>query len=368
MKNVPGVGQEGGKIYNIPHNSLGLLSTSWPHGFPGGFFGNKKKKGERMRKTLITTSIIAAVFAMPAFADPTAQELLDQKTVTSKYYVDTTKQDKITTDKVLFLEADGKVIQENIYVPALVLTNAAGTTLNGNTVGIADGGTLSDIKAAGTEYDLRYLTGAIYDNFVPTVRAVATELSSIWTRLGDTLSWTSTETSAVNAYDTDFGNKGMWPSDDSAKYITGSSLAQGLALKQNIIAAGTSGNVVTYTGTAGQVGSVGVYDGSTTYNASTDASKLATAGFVETKQEKLTCAGYVDGHANDDNYCWLYSLESQTSAPSCVAYGIAVPKGNPVSDCCSGVFQSGTNLCGCDKDSDCPSNGQTCNTANHICS
>ena len=36
-KNVPGVGQEGGKIYNMPHNSLGLLSTSWPHGFPGGF-------------------------------------------------------------------------------------------------------------------------------------------------------------------------------------------------------------------------------------------------------------------------------------------------------------------------------------------
>ena len=121
MKNVPGVGQEGGKIYNIPHNSLGLLSTSWPHGFPGGFFGNKKKKGERMRKTLITTSIIAAVFAMPAVADPTAQELLDQKTVTSKYYVDTTKQDKITTDDVL-LGLDGK--KEEIYIPALVTTDA----------------------------------------------------------------------------------------------------------------------------------------------------------------------------------------------------------------------------------------------------
>ena len=52
-----------------------------------------------MKKTFITTSIIAALMAMPAFAGPTAQELLDQKTVTSKYYVDqelATKQDKMT--------------------------------------------------------------------------------------------------------------------------------------------------------------------------------------------------------------------------------------------------------------------------------
>ncbi|MBO7560120.1 MAG: hypothetical protein J6T27_03105 [Alphaproteobacteria bacterium] len=324
-----------------------------------------------MRKTLITTSIIAAVFAMPAFADPTAQELLDQKTVTSKYYVDTTKQDKITTDKVLFIEGDGKAILEDIYVPALVLTNSAGTTLNANTVGMLDQGTLSDVTGlvGSSMHELRNLTAATYDSFVPTVRAVANELSSIWTRLGDTLSWTSTETSAVNAYDTDFSNKGMWPSGDYDKYITGSSLAQGLALKQNIIAAGTSGNVVTYTGTAGQVGSVGVYNGSTTYNASTDASKLATAGFVETKQEKLTCAGYLAGHENDDDYCWLYSLESQASAPSCLAYGEGLPRGADASVCCSGVGQNGgLTLCGCAQNSDCPSSARTCNTANNVCS
>ena len=290
-----------------------------------------------MRRTFITTSIIAAVVAMPAFADPTAQELLDQKTVTSKYYVDTTKQDKITTDKVLFFEA--KDPSQNVYVPALVLTNAAGTALNGDTVGIVDQETLIDINAAvpGSEQDLRYLTAITYDNFVPTVRAVATELSDIWTSLNNTLYWTSTETSAVNAYNTDFGDKGMWPSEDETAYITGVSLAQGLALKQNIIAAGTSGNVVTYTGTAGQVGSVGVYNGSQAYNSSTDSGKLATAGFVETKQEKLTCAGYVDGHANDDNYCWLYSLEEpQAPAPSCLEYGS--PCDLQDDTCCSGTI------------------------------
>ncbi|MBO7559676.1 MAG: hypothetical protein J6T27_00780 [Alphaproteobacteria bacterium] len=318
-----------------------------------------------MKKTLITTSIIAAVFAMPAVADPTAQELLDQKTVTSKYYVDTTKQDKITTDKVLFFEVPKANF--SAYVPALVLTNAAGTTLNGNTVGMLDQGTLSDVNGLASNNDLRYLTGATYDNFVPTVRAVATELSSIWTRLGDTLSWTSTQTNAVNAYNIYFGTGTNQWSGTGNEYITGSSLAQGLALKQNIIAAGTSGNVVTYTGTAGQVGSVGVYNGSTTYNASSDASKLATAGFVETKQEKLTCAGYVDGHANDDNYCWLYSLEEpQASAPSCAEYGQLLSKAQDASDCCSGVVQDGTDMCGCSSKSDCPNDGYSCDSY-HVC-
>ena len=320
-----------------------------------------------MRKTLITTSLIAALFAVPAFADPTAQELLDQKTVTSKYYVDTTKQDIIPTDKVLLLEADGKDILEDIYVPALVLTNSAGTILNGNTVGMLDQGTLTSVFGSSSSSQIRNYTAATYDSFVPTVRAVANELSSIWTKLIDTLEWTSTETSAVNAYDTDFGNKGMWPSTDETKYITGSSLAQGLALKQNIIAAGTSGNVVTYTGTAGQVGSVGVYNGSQAYNSSTDSGKLATAGFVETKQEKLTCAGYLAGHENDDDYCWLYSLESsQSAAPSCLAYGEGLPKGADASlVCCSGVGVS-SGSCGCADVSDCPSGYNNCNSS-HEC-
>ena len=315
-----------------------------------GFVGQTKgRKG--MKKTLITTSIIAALFAVPAFADPTAQELLDQKTVTSKYYVDTTKQDKITTDKVLFLEADGKVIQENIYVPAIVSTNAAGTQLNGNTIGVLDYSTYATIDDSAYS-DLRYYNNSSYDNFVPTVRAVANELCSIWTILNNTLYWTSTQTSAVNAYSvSNGGGTNQWLSDDFRKYITGSSLAQGLALKQNIIAAGTSGNVVTYTGTAGQVGSVGVYNGSTTYNSSTDSGKLATAGFVETKLEKLTCAGYVPGHENDIDYCWLYG-DVQVAAAACLEYDETATS---ASQCCSGVLQSDKNSskCGCNSVSDC---------------
>ena len=294
-----------------------------------------------MRKTFITTSLIAAVVAMPAVADPTAQELLDQKTVTSKYYVDTTKQDIIPTDKVLLLEADGKAILEDIYVPALVLTNSAGTALNGDTVGVVDHGTVSNMPNP----NLFQYTAATYDNFVPTVRTVATGLSDIWTSLNNTLFWSSTQTNAVNAYSVLFGNGTNQWSGSGNEYITGVSLAQGLALKQNIIAAGTSGNVVTYTGTAGQDGSVGVYNGSTTYNASTDASKLATAEFVETKQEKLTCAGYLAGHEKDEDYCWLYSLESsQSAAPSCLAYG--EPCGGDDSLCCSGSCSGKGSTCG----------------------
>jgi len=298
-----------------------------------------------MRKTLITTSLIAAVVAMPAFADPTAQELLDQKTVTSKYYVDTTKQDKITTDKVLFFE--DKNPSANVYVPALVLTNAAGTALNGNTVGVLDRGTLSSVFNTNLN---SFYTAATYDNFVPTVRAVATELSSIWTSLNNTLSWTSTETSAVNAYDTDF-NKGMWPSDDSTKYITGSSLAYGLALKQNKIVAGKAGDVVTYTGTEGQVGSTAVssaatYNGTTLTNgndiANIAAVETAVAAVETAKQDKMTCAGYVPGHENDIDYCWLYGdiQVAAAAAPTCVSENGACGSGII---CCSGLTCSDPN-------------------------
>ena len=243
-----------------------------------------------MRKTLITTSIIAAVVAMPAFADPTAQELLDQKTVTSKYYVDTTKQDKITTDKVLFFEDRNP--SANVYVPALVLTNAAGTALNGNTVGVLDRRTLSSVF----DTNLNFYTDATYDNFVPTVRAVATELSSIWSELDSIYS--------------DLDN---------------------------------------------------IYDDISDINNDVDTINTT----IETKQDKMTCAGYVDGHENDDDYCWLYSLEEpQAPAPSCEAYGEDV---KDVSECCSGVLQNGTFMCGCNNNSDCTGTSSGCNSTQHTC-
>ena len=315
-----------------------------------------------MRKTFITTSLIAAVVAMPAVADPTAQELLDQKTVTSKYYVDTTKQDIIPTDKVLLLEADGKAILEDIYVPALVLTNSAGTALNGDTVGVVDHGTVSNMPNP----NLFQYTAATYDNFVPTVRTVATGLSDIWTSLNNTLFWSSTQTNAVNAYSVLFGNGTNQWSGSGNEYITGVSLAQGLALKQNIIAAGTSGNVVTYTGTAGQVASTAVssaatYNGTTLTNGGDIANIAAVETAVGTKQDKMTCAGYVPGHENDLDYCWLYG---DVQVATCKAYGESATS---ASQCCSGYLQSGTNLCGCDDDSDCPSGKYNNCNKDHYC-
>ncbi len=50
---------------------------------------------------------------------------------------------------------------------------------------------------------------------------------------------------------------------------------------------GTAGNVVTYNSNGAIGGSVATYDGSTTYNASTDAGKIATAAAVETKQTQI---------------------------------------------------------------------------------
>jgi hypothetical protein len=79
--------------------------------------------------------------------------------------------------------------------------------------------------------------------------------------------------------------------------------------KQNTIPAGTAGNVVTYTGTAGSVGSATV-SSAATYNNGTlqNGSDIANITAVETKQNKKVCAGYEPGHDNDPSYCWLWVL------------------------------------------------------------
>ena len=281
-----------------------------------------------MKKTFITTSLIAALMAMPAFADPTAQELLDQKNVTSKYYVDqelATKQDTISIDKVLFQQGDGGKIPD-IYVPAIVATNATGTTLNGNTVGVLDLGSMTESGYGMDMYwDSSNYNVAAMDSFVPTVRAVADALSNI---------------------------------------------KSSIALKQDRLS-GAAGSVVTYTGTAGQVSSTAVSSGAT-YNGATltNGDHIANIAAVETavaavetaKQDKMTCAGYVPGHENDINYCWLYG---DIEVATCKAYGESA---TAASQCCSGYLQSGMNLCGCDDVSDCPSgHGYNNCDASHVC-
>ena len=126
-----------------------------------------------MRKTFITTSIIAAALAMPAFADPTAQELLDQKTVTSKYYVDTTKQDKITTDKVLAVDNGGN---DDVYVPAIVTTNAAGTELNGDSIGVLSLETFDTVGLNLQDFYER-------EDLVPTVAALTPTFNDVYDQI-----------------------------------------------------------------------------------------------------------------------------------------------------------------------------------------
>jgi hypothetical protein len=291
----------------------------------------------------ITMIVIAALMAMPAMAEgknpslPTTQEATDQKTVTSKYYVDqelATKQDTIATDKVLFFDGKGK--ETSIYVPAIVATNAAGTALSGNTIGVLDY-TASTQSVNEHDYDLLEYAGmATADNFVPTVRAVAEALTRISNNTtGNTLNFSTDETTATNNYSVSFnGTTGNWPSNDLDKFVKGSAFAAGLALKQKKIDAGTAGNVVTYTGTAGQVGSANVasdalYSNNTLYNGS-DVANIAA---VETKQDKMTCAGYLAGHENDEDYCWLYSVAEtrQTCTPNSQSCD---PSNNT---CCSGI-------------------------------
>jgi len=75
-----------------------------------------------------------------------------------------------------------------------------------------------------------------------------------------------------------------------------------------LIPAGTAGNIVTYTGTAGTLGSVATYNGSTTYNANTDANKIPTMAAV---QRKKVCAEWPDetttyDATHTDANCWLW--------------------------------------------------------------
>ena len=76
----------------------------------------------------------------------------------------------------------------------------------------------------------------------------------------DSLSWVvnndggANRTNAINVYNTTFGNGANQWAGTGADLINGQFLANSLALKQNKIDAGTAGNVVTYSGTAGQFG------------------------------------------------------------------------------------------------------------------
>ena len=192
-------------------------------------------------KRLSMVSLIVVMLATPSFATPTE---LDKKTVASKAYVDT-KQDIITTSRVLFFDGENGVA--DIYVPALVSygTGASGTDgILGNKIGILDYQTVDDDEGSLELYSSSGSYGAEMDNFVPTVRAVAEALQNVkWWPLSWMLTVNgtadngATQTAAINAYNTTFGSGTNNWAGTSTHLINGQFLANSLALKQNKIAA-----------------------------------------------------------------------------------------------------------------------------------
>ena len=121
----------------------------------------------RNNLTLLLYISFATTLPLAAFSTPA----LNARAIASQAYVDT-KQSEIPIDKVLLREGDGKE-RPDVYVPGVVVTNAAGTALSGDTVGIVTGGDLS--TAALTFSDI-VTGGSTYNNFVPTLLATATAL------------------------------------------------------------------------------------------------------------------------------------------------------------------------------------------------
>ena len=213
---------------------------------------------------------IAALFATPSFADPTPEEqaalALAQKTVASKAYVDT-KQDIIETGLVEFND------NPEFMLPAITTYDST-SGLVGNKIGILDQDTIEDDEGILIMYNNGaggY--GAEMDNFVPTVRAVSEALQLIMERLNK-LSWNNTQSTAINAYNTEFGNGTNQWAGNSDDLIKGQFLANSLALKQNKITTGLVEfedteteavcefpSLVSYDTTSGLIGNkIGVYN------------------------------------------------------------------------------------------------------------
>jgi len=311
------------------------------------------------------TAVIFALFvATPSFAEPTE---LDKKTVASKSYVDT-KQDIITTGLVTFHEPEEQIDHS---VPALV-SYGTGTNNNdgvlGNKIGILGINVSGGGLGSGDFLDLWDDSEAAYlDNFVPTVRAVASVLASKQNELTPKALEARTQAvtrstaagSTDSAYITAGGSVGLTTRSGAPAiigYVNGTAVADSTAMgtftagtfgtnsaanrnyiknalvslellkdvyselntkiTNNALPTGTTGTVVTYNGTNAQTGvqeftetavaSAASYDSTT--GALENGSAIPNITALETKQNKMTCAGYESGHENDSDYCWLWRI------------------------------------------------------------
>jgi hypothetical protein len=276
-----------------------------------------------------TTFIFAGIMsAIVANAYATGENIM-----TSKSYVDAqdaTKQDVITTGLV-DLYGD-----EDYMLPAIVTTNTAGTTLNGNTIGILDHETAEDDDYLG---GLRYFNDdstisdgyepTRFDNFVPTARAVGNALHDLWVNkqeqiaeheLGepDSLLTDSIHPGAVQKRSIYNDTAANYNSSTQSTYIPtmGAVMSAVTSGANAALPTGTTGTVVTYNGTTNGVqqftetaiASAATHNPQT--GALTNGSDIANVTLVETeiatRETKMTCAGWPDGVEHTDANCWLW--------------------------------------------------------------
>ena len=132
------------------------------------------------------------------------------------------KQDTITTAEVEFDD-----LGTTASVPALLSYDST-NGLTGSQIGFLDLETYADLNSGFEE---------LPDTLVPSVALVQSQFADIWGNMPSVtpITWNSNDATAVNNYSTSFTGTGNWPSAHEDQYVTGSSLAQGLALKQNKI-------------------------------------------------------------------------------------------------------------------------------------
>lgn len=196
---------------------------------------------------------MATVATSSAFAAPRTEDIA-KKTVASKYYVDTLKQDKlgplsINDEHDEFYDglpepATGQTISltstlgqvEKLYI-AGGLTDALTKEKDAETIGkyVVDGIDISSSNGL----DRTDVQGALAS--LQLVHDVYQALK--WTPFAWTTSGTGNSVDATNAYSNAFsGTSGNWASGAGSFLVTAQSLANGLQLKQNKLPAKTTGN------------------------------------------------------------------------------------------------------------------------------
>ncbi len=101
--------------------------------------------------------------------------------------------------------------------------------------------------------------------------------------------------------------------DEGNELVTVGAINSALQDRQNIIPAGTSGNLVTYTGTAGTVGSASVYNASNSYSGQTTAlvqAQHVNAAAMNAFNAHLTCNQYDTSGTQTAEHCLLWSVNN----------------------------------------------------------